>query len=60
LQKLTYLQLDNIRAATSRGLVVGSDAFKDKIEQMIGQSVRPNPVGRPSEVRENSEIYFYL
>ena len=60
LEKLTYLQLDNIRAATSRGLVVGSDAFKDKIEQMIGQSVRPNPVGRPREVRENSAIYFYL
>jgi len=40
LDDLSYLQLDSIRLATNRGLVVGSDAFKDAIERIIGQSVR--------------------
>ena len=30
LEKLTHLQLDNIRVASARGLAVGSDALKTK------------------------------
>jgi len=60
LDDLSYLQLDSIRLATNRGLVVGSDAFKDAIERIIGQSVRPSPVGRPSEVREEQLTYIFV
>ncbi len=44
-EPINHVKIDNLRAATNRGLVVGSDYFKDEIEKMMGQSVRPKPVG---------------
>ena len=57
-EELNNLQLESIRAATSRGLLVGSEKFKNKIEELLGQSVRPNPVGRPKGVNEEVAVYF--
>jgi len=41
--------IDDIRAATRRGLVGGSEKFKNEIEANLNYSVRPNPVGRPKK-----------
>jgi putative transposase len=57
-EELTNIQIENIRAATNRGLLVGSEKFRNEIEELIGQSVRPNPVGRPKVVNEEGAVYF--
>lgn len=46
--------LESIRAATNRGLAVGSEHFKDEIETLCNRSVRANPVGRPKVARNRS------
>ncbi len=55
-QKLFNADLENdfirdIRATTNRGLIVGSEQFKDEIENMLHYSVRANPVGRPKKTK---------
>ena len=37
---------------------MGSEKFRNEIEELIGQSVRPNPVGRPKVVNEEGAVYF--
>ncbi len=44
---LTRETLDDIRKTTNSCLVLGDEAFKERIEAMIGRSVRPNKGGRP-------------
>ena len=39
--------LDEIRASINRGLVLGEDSFKDKIEGIVARRVRPAQRGRP-------------
>jgi len=51
-------QIEAIRFATNRGVVAGSERFKDEIESIVGESVRPNPVGRPKCVEEEFAFYF--
>ncbi|MCW8880268.1 MAG: hypothetical protein OQK51_24685 [Kangiellaceae bacterium] len=57
-EPLSHVKVDQIRLATHRGLVVGSDEFKDKIEMILGESVRPRPVGRPWQVEDEPVLYF--
>ena len=45
--------LESIRAATNKGLAIGSEHFKDEIEALCNRSVRANPVGRPPKVARN-------
>ena len=39
--------LSDIRLAVNRGLALGSDKFKDDIERLVGQRLRPKKMGRP-------------
>lgn len=39
--------IDNIRQATNKGLAIGSEKFKDEIEQLTGKNMRPLKMGRP-------------
>ncbi|QYJ92056.1 hypothetical protein K0H81_02460 [Shewanella halotolerans] len=45
-------KVDDIRQATNRGMAIGNDKFKSKIERITGKSMRPQKMGRPCE---NSE-----
>ena len=45
-------QLDEIRFAMNRELVLGCETFKDKVERMLGRQTRPLKPGRP----RNSEV----
>jgi hypothetical protein len=40
-------QLDEIRFAMNRELVLGSENFKDKIERVLNRQARPLKPGRP-------------
>lgn len=40
-------QLSEIRQATHKGWVLGSETFKDRVEALAGRRVRPLPRGRP-------------
>jgi len=40
-------QLSEIRQATHRGWILGSESFKDRVEALAGRRVRPLPRGRP-------------
>jgi len=55
---LSSEKVEQIRTSTHRGLVVGSEKFKNEIEIIIGESVRPQPVGRPWHVKEEPFLYF--
>jgi putative transposase len=37
----------DIRKAVNKGLALGSECFKDEIERLMGQRVRPGKMGRP-------------
>ena len=39
--------IDDIRQATNKGMAVGNDIFKDEIEKLTGESMRPLKMGRP-------------
>ena len=39
--------LEEIRANTNKGLVIGNDRFKEEIETLTGRRVRAKPRGRP-------------
>ena len=41
--------ISRLRLSTSRGRVLGSDAFIAKLERMLGRRIRPMPVGRPKK-----------
>jgi len=41
--------VEDIRQTTQQGLVLGSHAFKDQVEQLIGRSVRHKLKGRPKK-----------
>ncbi len=43
--------IESLRAATKRGLALGSERFKDEVETLCNRSVRANPVGRPKVVK---------
>jgi putative transposase len=40
-------QIKDIRLAVNKGLALGTDRFKDEIEQLYGRRVRPARMGRP-------------
>ena len=40
-------QLEKLRVTTNACLVLGNDRFKDRVEAMLGRSVRPGRDGRP-------------
>ncbi len=46
-QAIQPAQLEKIREATNKGLVLGSKAFKDQIEKSSGQRTRSRKRGRP-------------
>lgn len=48
---LSSVALSEIRDAAKACLVLGDDAFKDRIELMLGRSVRPRKRGRPRSNR---------
>ena len=43
--------VEEIRSATPRGHVLGSDKFKNDLESSTGRRVRPGQVGRPRRKR---------
>ncbi|MEP1741926.1 MAG: hypothetical protein ABJI92_10685 [Kangiellaceae bacterium] len=57
-EELANIQIESIRAATNRGLLVGSEKFKGEIEKLIGQSLSQNPVGRPKVINEQGAVYY--
>jgi putative transposase len=57
-ETLSEQKVEAIRIATQRGLVVGSEDFKARIESIVGESVYPNPVGRPPRIDEPIGLYF--
>jgi len=54
---LGYKQLHNIRESLNRGLVLGSDQFKERIETMTNRPVTPGKAGRPA-VKEGRGFYY--
>ena len=44
-------QLESIRSCVNASRVLGSDRFKDRVEQMLGRSVRPGQNGRPKKIQ---------
>ena len=44
--------ISDISQATNKGMVIGSDTFKDQIEKLTGKSMRPKKMGRPFKVIE--------
>ncbi|WP_394131890.1 transposase [Shewanella maritima] len=43
--------IDDIRQATNKGSVIGSEQFKDEIEKITGMSIKPKKIGRPYKTR---------
>lgn len=52
-------QIHSIRDALNQQLVLGRDDFKDKIEKMTNQQVRPKPLGR-HRVEEDEAGYYFI
>lgn len=50
----------NIRSAANKGLVFGSDEFRDELEVLCGQSFRPAKMGRPKKVGSDETFYKLL
>lgn len=48
-QQLDVKIINDIRQATNKGLAIGDDKFKDEIERLTGNSMKPKKVGRPSK-----------
>jgi putative transposase len=44
--------ISDIRQATNKSMVIGSDTFKDQIGKLTGKSMHPKKMGRPSKVIE--------
>ena len=44
--------INDIRQATHKGMAIGNDKFKDEIEKLTGQSMRPMKLGRPTKLPE--------
>ena len=44
--------INDIRQATNKGMVIGSDTFKDQIEKLTGKSMHPKKIGRPFKAIE--------
>ena len=44
--------ISDIRQATNKGMVIGSDTFKDQIEKLTGKSMHPKKIGRPFKAIE--------
>ena len=44
--------ISDIRHATNKGMVIGSDTFKDQIEKLTGKSMHPKKIGRPFKAIE--------
>jgi hypothetical protein len=44
--------VSGVRAMTHTGRPLGSDAFLSKVESLVGQRIRPLPIGRPKKVVE--------
>ncbi len=52
-------QIHDIRSALNQELVLGREAFKDKVEQMSKRQARPGQLGRP-RIEESSSIYYVM
>ncbi|MEJ6123188.1 hypothetical protein MT390_15095 [Vibrio sp. 2-Bac 85] len=50
--QLDAKMINDIRQATNKGMVIGSDTFKDQIEKLTGNSMHPKKMGRPFKVIE--------
>ena len=44
------IPINDIRAATNKGLALGSERFKDEIESLYGRRVRQGIMGRPKKI----------
>ncbi|GAA0780249.1 hypothetical protein GCM10009193_16030 [Shewanella aestuarii] len=44
--------ISDIRQATNKGMVIGSDTFKAQIEKLTGKSMHPKKMGRPKKIIE--------
>ena len=40
-------ELERVRLSTHTGRPLGSDSFLSKLEKLLGDRVRPLPIGRP-------------
>jgi putative transposase len=49
--------LHDIRTALNQEMVLGSDCFKDRIDQMVLRRVRPGKSGRPRLNDDTNEVY---
>ena len=47
--------LENIRSGLNKGMALGDDRFKDKIEALTGRRLKPKKVGRPVGWRKSNE-----
>ena len=50
--QLDEKMINDIRQATNKGMVIGSDTFKDQIEKLTGKSMHPKKMGRPFKTIE--------
>ena len=50
--------LDEIRSGANRGWPVGSDHFKNEIEQVLQRAARPPKRGRPASPREGQAVHI--
>lgn len=51
LGQLSQHIVDDIRISTQKGLVLGSDVFKNQLTELLGRNVRHLPRGRPRKKR---------
>lgn len=42
--------LSDIRDSTQKGLVLGTDAFKEQMAELLGREIRHRPRGRPRKI----------
>ncbi|MCL1045422.1 transposase [Shewanella electrodiphila] len=43
--------IEDIRQATNKGMAIGNDKFKDEIEKLTGNSMKPKKMGRPYKAK---------
>ena len=51
-QKLAQNELESIRESTNKAWVLGSDKFKQRVEELSGRRASPKPKGRPKKDEE--------
>jgi putative transposase len=51
--QITRQTLNNIRAATNKGMAIGNHRFKQQIENLTGERITPLKMGRPTKAQND-------